>query len=263
MKSKQILQNSWTNTTWYWDRKEIIEINIDSTFEWMTSLTQLYKEKYRNKHPFLEKLKITLKNKYNNDVDPIQYLYYLYYEEKLSTSEIYDRLYKIWDYNNEYKNTFELMFKTTFWWELRWNTEASQNTKRKQSINNWNKWKLSNGLVEINKERANLIENEIKFLFDQVKWKVDNLLLEDLENKKTLNEKIIYILYSLWFLKEENDKELAYFIKTLQERKNWFLINAKSIKWLIIKIKPELEKDINEQNLKKRLIERYNKYYKK
>lgn len=262
-----------TWTEWLWEREIKLSVNIPNTFIWIKHSSEI-KNKFKRKdnviikkYTQLNKLFINLSNflkeKYQNEVDPVKYLYHLYYVEKLSTIDIFDRLAYMWGYQNKEKDNFRLIFKNTFKWELRWNSKPSQNTKRKQSINNWNKWKVSEAIKKINQERAELEKNEVEFLFEQVKWKVDNLLLEDLENKNTLNKKIIYILFSLGLLEEENDEKLADFIKTFQDRDIWFLQTAKSIKWLIIKIKPELEKEIDEENLKKRLRERYNKYYKK
>jgi hypothetical protein len=63
-----------------------------------------------------------------------------------------------------------------------------------------------------------------------IKISIDNLILKDLESKTTLNQKIIYILFSLNLLKKENDYELAKFIKKYKEKNIGFLKIAQIIK---------------------------------
>jgi len=259
----------FTWTEWLWERERLLNINIPNDFEWISNYKDIEKKmlrkdwvvmkKYEKMSYLINNLNKFLEKEYTNKIDPIEYLYYLYHIQKLTTIEIFDRLKDFWSYKNNTKNTFEQMFKYTFGWELRWRNEPSANTKRKQSVNNWIN---TNNPNHINNQRSLLEKNEINFLYEKVKSNVDSLLLEELQKKSTLNQKVIYILHSIGYLENENDSDLADFVKTYQDKEIWFLKTAQIIKWLIIKIRPELESEINDQSLKKRLIERYNKYYK-
>ena len=133
-----ILTDPWTWTEWAnhpkWELviKNILNIKIPEDFVWIKSLDG-FKEKYFNfktwkfinwtytkVYNFLQRLAEEI------DMDPILYLYYLYYVEKWSTMAIYDKLAEFWWYNSKNKDTFTKMFVNTFWWNLRNNSEITE-----------------------------------------------------------------------------------------------------------------------------------------
>lgn len=233
----------------------IIQVN----FKWIKSFDE-FKEKYKRKNwnfdqryksveEFLDEIS-NLK-----DMDPIVYLHYITYsiDNWLSAENLLNELQKIWlkNYNN-IKSIYAL-FRNTFKWDWFDKNNNTRSSTIKQQLDNPN---------HINKQRQKLEEKEIENLYEKIILSVDKILFKDLNNKKTLNEKIIYILYNLNFIIKGNDLELANFIKKYKDKWIWFLKTAKIIKWLIIKVKPEIWNEINVENLKKRLNEGYNKYYK-
>ena len=135
-----ILIDSWTWTKWVMDKnggryiiiKKDLKIKIPEEFKWVKNLDEFKEKNFNSKtwkfknwaytkvYKFLEKLE----NKVW--IDPILYLYHLYYVENLSTMAIYDKLAELWWYNNKNKDTFTKMFINTFWWELRENSEITE-----------------------------------------------------------------------------------------------------------------------------------------
>jgi len=219
-------------------------------------------EDFKNK---IKKKKWWLDQRYNNIIDlldkiaetkncdPILYIHYIYYSKEnwVSAENLLKEFKKLWFDNYSNKDSIYALLKNTFNWDLLDRYKITRNSTKQQIKQNPN---------HINLQRKQIEKIEVEKLYKQIKKSVDSILLNDINTKKTLNQKVIYILYNLGFLKKENDYELANFIKEYQKRKIGFLKIAQIIKWIIIKIKPELENEINEQNLKKRLIERYKKY---
>ena len=188
------------------------------------------------------------------DCDPVLYIHHIYYsiEQWVSADNLLKEFQKLWFKNYTSKESIYALLKNIFNWDLLERYTNTRESTKKQIITNPN---------HINNRRKDLEKKEIEKLYKKIKKSVDWLLLNELKYKKTLNQKIIYILFSLEYIKEENDFELAKFIEKYQDRGIWFLKTAQILKWLIIKIKPNLESEIDEQNLKKRLIERYKKHY--
>jgi len=131
-----IARNEWTWTEWSWVWVEIKwkiplvvdDFEIPQNFQWIKSYNE-FVVKYKNSKTWKFKnwnysiLDYKLKRLESSiHIDPIRYLYYLYYVEQLSTILIYDKLANLFNYSNIKKDNFEKMFKKIFWWRLRWNT---------------------------------------------------------------------------------------------------------------------------------------------
>jgi len=141
---KIVARNKWTWTEWSWVWVGIEwkiplvvdDFEIPPGFQWIRSYEE-FKRCYINpktwkfKNWAYSKLNSKLENLQSFvDMDPIRYLYYLYYVEELSTIAIYDKLAGLFDYSNSKKDNFEKLFKKTFWWKLRENdfiTEVGKN----------------------------------------------------------------------------------------------------------------------------------------
>ena len=204
-------------------------------------------QRYNNIIDLLDKIAET------KNCDPILYIHYIYYSKEnwVSAENLLKEFKKLWFNNYSNRKSIYALLKNTFNWDLLDSNKIIRNSTKQQINQNPN---------HINIKRKQIEQIEIEKLYKKIKFSVDSLLLNELNYKKTLNQKIIYILYSLEFIKKENDYELSVFLKEYQKRKIGFLKIAQIIKWIIVKVKPELENEIDEQSLKKRLIERYKKY---
>lgn len=126
------LYNKWTWTEWYGNFWKTEDIIIPTDFKGIKNLEQFKQQYFNSKTWKFINWSYTKVFKFLGDleeqtwVDPIKYLYYLYYEQELSTIDIYNRFYELWWYNNKKKDTFEKMFKNTFWWTLRDNTDITK-----------------------------------------------------------------------------------------------------------------------------------------
>lgn len=256
------------NTWIEWIQTNLLK-NIPETYQipdnekWIKSLEEFYKlykrkdwkldQRYKTVEDFLLKIK-ELQYK-----DPIIYLHYFHFslQNWFSAENLLKELQNIWFTNYTNKKSIYALFTNT----LKWNwfnkdiytRKTTKNCRKDNAIENPN---------HINNKRKELQKDEIDKLYNEFKNKTHNLLFLDLDKKKTLNQKIIYILANIWIIKKEKEEELAHFIKEYQNKNIWFLKTAQIIKWVIIKIIPEIWQTINEESLKKRLRERYNKYYK-
>ena len=200
------LYNEWTWTEWYGTSIKKESISIPPTFKWIRnyedfrSKVKWKKSEFRN--IVYKKLDIFLQ-KLNEKtwVDPIEYLYHLYYEQELSTLAIYDRLAKLWWYNNKNRDTFEKMFKKTFWWELRDGDIITEIWKRK--IIEANK-KTNETVKEVKKQK----QGELYWLFESQ----DNLEQKNELKWKNQMEKLNYFFVIYWF-KDKNISLKDYLFK--------------------------------------------------
>ena len=212
----------WINTwTWTlgsdkWDLQiiKVENINIPDNFKWVKSYEE-FREKvkwkksefrntaYKKVDNFLQSLREIV------DIDPVKYLYYLYYEEKVSTIVIYDMLHTLGWYKNKQKDTFTKMFVNTFWWVIRDNSKITTIWKRRIIKANETKyWKQ--------KALKTKKEQEIYKLFSwiyQKRWNTD-VKLDNLE--WTNMKKIKTFLNELWYTK--NTISLKKYIQYLQNK---------------------------------------------
>lgn len=130
------------NKTWH--------LKIKDDFVWIKSLDE-FKRKYRNKKgrinwhyntwaDFLENFWNHLLSKYWTEIDPIEYLIYLYWDKKEWIS--YVEIHKRYCYMGNYQNveTFRRFLVNILWWKLRdWNdrTESSKKKSEKSKNTSW------------------------------------------------------------------------------------------------------------------------------
>jgi len=183
---KLIARNKWTWTEWSWVWVEIEwkiplvvdDFEIPHDFQWIRSYNEFI-SKYKNPKTWKFRSaryrelaeKLDTLNSYCG-IDPIRYLYYLYYVEQLSAISIYDKLAKYLWYSNKQKNTFTKMFSNTFGWELRQSDFITEVGKNKIIRSNQ---KISEGKREIQKQTS----EKIVKIFDRIsreKEKPDNIV---------------------------------------------------------------------------------------
>lgn len=194
------IENPFTNTLWNGIAKKELIINIDKKFIWINSYQDFIK-KWQNKqwklnwkttrfNNFLINLKEQLNQEYDNQIDPVKYLYYLYYTEKLSTYDIYDRFHHLWWYSNKRRDTFNFNFKNILKWELRESSEQTEISVKKIKAKE-----------KQNEEKEKSIDNLTSDLLKE-KQASNDVSDEVLNTKKTAQEKIEYILIKKWYIKE-------------------------------------------------------------
>lgn len=158
--------NTWDQMPWIFvldfDVKKCPYLNRDS----ITSIDEFNakpskKWSHARIFPKLDALQKWLRKNFNNDVDPIQYLIYLYYEKELSTYEILERTQALWfPYQNQ--SSLHKLFTRSFWWKLRDNKEMTERRKRKISR------KSSPSLQWLKKSKEKLWEENSKKFHDSL-----------------------------------------------------------------------------------------------
>lgn len=251
--------NDFTWTTWYLDIIRTLEIEFPDNFSWIQSLIE-FKHKYSKKNwkidwhyntwlEFLNSLKQHLEGIYNNNVDPIKYLYFLYSEdyEWLSINDIHRRVWSIWQYQN--KDTLRRFLKNILGWELRESNErtAIEIKKAKASKNmNWlkknNEQKRTEAQKVFKTKILEIIEiNELSFSKEKyisiISKREKNIYLiaillwiyewEVLDKIRLLNEVCWYRTIAEWLTQISNEKLIKITI-TKDDIKNLGL-KAKSI----------------------------------
>lgn len=155
------------------EKKEILNIKVEKKNpEMIVSYSELEAKiigknwkpnpEYKKIYTFLTRLKSYLEDKYSNDVDPIAYLYHLYYDLKLSTIDIYDKLDHLWVYEaKKYKDSFKRVFKDIFNWSLDWKNEKKTIWDKKVHI-------LWSQIDETSGKIRNILEEDYEYLHS--KW---------------------------------------------------------------------------------------------
>ncbi len=230
------LYNEWTWTKWYGTSIKKESISIPLSFKWIKNYkefrnkvrwkkSEFRNSSYKNLDIFLQKLRE------KTWVDPIKYLYNLYYEQELSTLVIYDKLHKLWWYNNKNRDTFEKMFKKTFWWTLRDGDIITEIWKRKIIEVNKNINKTSKDIKQQKQEELFwlFISQDTVNLENELKWKNQleklNCFLEIywFKDKNISLKKYLFKFKELYWL-----KNLADVVNKLLKEK-WY--DLKLSKW--------------------------------
>lgn len=147
---------------------------IRKNFRWITSFAEFLNQKIKNEQYYnqhlkwieekLRKIKEYLVQQNYKNTDPLQYLWYLYHEESLSTRDISKRLSSI---GVSYSVSWLLhLFKETFWWEMRENFDEWNPITKKKNTRKI-RWNIS--LIE-GKKRSLERQNQ------EIKQKVSSLL---------------------------------------------------------------------------------------
>lgn len=199
------LWHSFSWTEGLWEIQKTLEINIKEWFQWIKEYNELKKKmywknwkifpQYKTTKFFLDNLDIYLKKEYANYIDPISYLYHLYYKEELSSIDIYYRLHELWNYNSKSKWTFERMFTITFWWELREKEKITNNLEKKLKHKNAKDAKWQKHKAEKEKEKRYKVAKTKKIIERIIKnIHPKDLNTKTIEEKKSIIKKIKYIL---------------------------------------------------------------------
>lgn len=158
------------------------EIIIPNNFQWIKNM-EWFNTKYRTKKWKLRPQYVRLYNflsriqeKISEWNDPIEYLYYLYYEVKLSTIDIQNELAFYWNYTDW---VIWKMMKKVLWWELRWTESQNHKTdlrKEKDQIKvkdlnkEQNRIKLEN-VEKVEKILSRIAKNKEKTEFSSEVYK--------------------------------------------------------------------------------------------
>lgn len=183
-----------------WELYKILNVEIPNEFKGVKNYNEFI-IKYSNKDWsfnkrynwikfFLLKLEQNLENQYSKKIDPIIYIYYLKFIEKLSFKDIYDRLKDFWNYDNKHKDTFEKMSKNVFNWEI-WDSCSLDRTREKIRA----KSLISSKRQTIEKEK--IVEKIEKIIFRIWKENIKNNYNKNLEWKNSI-EKLSFFFKEKW-----------------------------------------------------------------
>lgn len=203
-------------------------INFVNDFLWVRDFEQL-KNKYSSQ-PWkklilrLENLRKWLLKEYWETIDPVQYLYSLYYINRISMRDVIKKTTELWETFNNDPSWFSKMMRNDFEWIPRWNHEETPSKLDKD------KNKKTNEKI---KETKSFVEEIVQ----KSKW--DNFCRTKCEGYRSDREKIRYILFSYGVLKTNDTKWLRNFInETMERKKIWGNRMAQIIKWIIYKKLP-------------------------
>ena len=241
--------NSLTQTKWYWTEiQKTFELNFDPTQDsrtknWIKNYSEYLEYFYSWRKTWktilkkkIDLLKQNLLLEYWVEVDPIEYIIKLYYEDKLSIKDISIRLKEKW-WENKNISSLEKTLKWTFWFELR--SQAWSEISSKKRKNNGQIEKARDINNKKNELKYNIVRN---FFANHVKdiLNIKSQILSehgfDYENFEELNKrrKILYVLYYIYWInrnqiKKFRDNEIwARIISNyLSENLKWFLKELK------------------------------------
>ena len=187
------------------------EIIIPDDFIWVRSLDE-FKIKYSNKwwklnHRYFRIYDFfsRIEEKYCKSKDPIKFLYYLYYDVKISTVDIENEFWKLWEYTEW--TIWKSIMRNVLWWKLRWenwlNFKTTLRTEKDQKKIKW----LNE---EKTKEKQENIQNVENILNRISKNKEKVWFSKDIFSElKNIRSKTQYILNINWYIQENN------FVETL------------------------------------------------
>lgn len=184
-------------------------INIPDNFSGIKNIWE-FRNKFQNKNWNLAPQYIRtfnffsrIQEQVSNWVDPIEYLYYLYFEIKLSTLDIHSELWILWNYENDW--SIWKMLKNVLLWNIRVpNHKDTQTNLRKEK--DQNKVKKVNTVQKIIKQdNIKNVENIINRIS---KNKQKNDFSEEIfSNLKNIKNKAKYILDINWYINSNDFTE--------------------------------------------------------
>ena len=201
-------------------------VNIPNSFNWTKTYKYFLSEhsleiwkinwKFNRVNNFL----LSIENNVSNWLDPVEYLYHLYYNIKLSVNDISIILKKYWNYT---ESGIRWIFRDRFWWELR---EA--NAKDNQTlVRNEKDSKKIKPLIEIStKEKNENIEKVENILSRIAKNKEKTRFSKKIFDKlKNVADRTKYILDITWYIPEENFETILIQFSD----KYWMKVTAQAI----------------------------------
>lgn len=218
MNLHQVIWENFSWTEWLWDLKIFFDKNYvrknlpryadKLIWDWFKNYgdyLSYYNSWDKRWKMFLKKridsLARNLKEKYNYDIDPIEYLIYLYYIEELSIVDIFKRVKNLgMIYKNE--SSLEKTFKLAFGWSLR-TVSWGKITARKKEVS-WQTTKFQEVYQETLNKKYKKIEDYIqefkKDKFDPIiEKKFDRNYFENLNNS---SRKFLYLIDYIFWLKD-------------------------------------------------------------
>jgi hypothetical protein len=209
----------FTWVEWRWPIKRAsIEICIEESFEWITDMWTFLSIKSNKKwelnwkftktKELFRKIDDLTKEIYTNPIDPIKYIYFLYYKEWFSIKVIANR------FNYDKKNLNDFL-RFTLWWDLEdanYRTESWKKRREKTNNTSWlesNRNKIHEEALEIYNKKLISILEEIKI---SDKNKFDKKYLKKLNWK---HRKIIYLISIHFKLTIKNSIKLIEDLKTV------------------------------------------------
>jgi len=220
------LKSDFTQTLWTWkiirtfkiNKESLDECNIKTIYDFYNAYKTKGWKLNRNYLSVEEKL-LNLKNKlstlFSNNVDPIQYLAYLCFEQQISIRDISKRLTQEMWLKWFSKSTLQNLLTVTLWFSLKGNHDETP-TKMKKDIKKWKNHPL-------NLERQAETKEAIKLLLEENKRKVENIISFNIEEYETLSnvfKRVTYLLYQYNFIQKKWEIWLYDFVKELSEK--WF-----------------------------------------
>lgn len=202
-------------------------IDIPNNFIGLQSIEE-FQIKFQNKnwniapqyvrmYDFLMRIKST----YSNWLDPIKYLYYLYYEIKLSTNDIHNELWSLWNYVGDW--TIQKMLKDRFWWNLREaNHKENQTDLRNEKDRNKIIW-LNSIQKKLKQDNVEKVERILNILSQNKPTK--EFSIETFSTLKNVRNRAKYILDVTWYIPEDK------FVETLIKISDryWMKVTAQAI----------------------------------
>ncbi|MDD3302016.1 MAG: hypothetical protein PHN31_00530 [Candidatus Gracilibacteria bacterium] len=215
--------NSFTTTNYTKEEQEATTgvVNRDYLNEKINSMypgksVNMIKAYVKGLNTFLDEVVL----KIDNEVDPIYFLYYLYYNQKKSILQISLVLNDLGV--NISEDTLYYYTQKFFGWKLNISDRqltTERNERRSNGILNDGEGK---NIFGVNEKIVEIIEKETAYLIKKIESKtkkgVNNILLEDLDNKKNKIDKLIYIFANYGLLKNETLKEFLNFLKVLKHK---------------------------------------------
>ncbi len=195
----------WKNTSETIGENPYLIKNMDNFLMFYVNQDVQFNGRYIGQKQRLKKLRNTLW------IDPIEYLYWLYYKEQLDLRWIRDKLKNIG--HTFPHETLRNMFKKSFKWKLRWNYDETP-LKKIKDINkasiNWTWW-----LSELNKNRVEETKKQVNEILQKSLW--NNFNIEVYNKNKIKINKLSYIFYSFWIIKENTRENFIIFLKELNK----------------------------------------------
>ena len=192
------------NIKWIKSFNEFIQI-YTSTKTWK------FNWKYNSVKEKLNNLSDILKVKFKQEIDPVEYLIYLYFAKQISIIDISNNLKQLWI--NYPKSSLHNLYHNVLDLELRDRLEQTPSRKLKD-INKW-----ENNVF--NKEKIEETQKAIDKILLNNKWTNIGFNLIEYSRQKNITNKIIYLLYNFSFIKEKNIDSLYKFISKLYNSWLW------------------------------------------